>query len=120
MFLVGSGRSVLVEGVRPDGAEPVRAAISVTDAVDVLDALKAGRAIDLPAVDDRTELRRLLVRHRPDGVEISLRTRTSVLGRWFVYADRVPDLTFALRTALDATRATDHAPASGPAPEVRR
>ncbi|APU17918.1 hypothetical protein UA75_30160 [Actinoalloteichus sp. GBA129-24] len=105
MFVTSGGHGVLVEGARP-GADPVRAAISATDAVDVLDALRAGSAIDLPAVDDRTELRRLLLRHRPDGVEISLRTRTCVLGRWFVYADRVPELAHALRRALDAVRST--------------
>ncbi|APU13270.1 MULTISPECIES: hypothetical protein [Actinoalloteichus] len=106
MFVTTGGHGVLVEGVRP-GADPVRAAISATDAVDVLDSLKSGRTIDLPAINGVTGTRRLQVRPRPDGVEISIRSRAAVLGRWFVYADRVAELADALRRALTAARATN-------------
>ncbi|AOS61040.1 hypothetical protein TL08_00980 [Actinoalloteichus hymeniacidonis] len=99
MFVTSGGHGVLVEGVRP-GADPIRAAITPTDAVDVLDALWTGRAIDLPAIDGTSGIRRLQFRPRPEGVEVSIRSRTSTLGRWLVHSDRIPELGDALRRAL--------------------
>lgn len=77
MFVTSREHGVLIEGVRP-GADPVRARITPTDAVDVLDALWGGRAIDLPAVEGATGIRRLQFRPRPDGVEISIRSHESI------------------------------------------
>ncbi|APU16069.1 MULTISPECIES: hypothetical protein [Actinoalloteichus] len=119
MFVTSGAHGVLVEGVRP-GHDPIRAAISPTDAVDVLDALWAGRAIDLPAIDGITGIRRLQFRPRPDGVEVSIRSRTSTRGRWLVHADRVPELGDALRRALAAARAATDTAMGGSVAEVSR
>ncbi|APU17469.1 MULTISPECIES: hypothetical protein [Actinoalloteichus] len=103
MFVTSGVGGVLVEGVRP-GRDPVRAAISATDAVDVLEGVWAGRVVDLPAMDGVTGLRRLRFWSGPQGVEVSIRSRAATLGRWLVHADRVPELGDALRRALTTAR----------------
>ncbi|ASO21951.1 hypothetical protein FHR81_005586 [Actinoalloteichus hoggarensis] len=115
MFVTSGAQGVLVEGVRP-GRDPVRAVIGATDAVDVLDALWAWRSIELPAMDGVTGVRRLRFHPRPDGVEVSIRSRTTTRGRWLVHADRVPELGDALCRALITARSTTATAAVGTAP----